>query len=47
MERQRTPQFRERVLALIQPSRDVRHLASELGIAIATIYRWQGQASRS
>ena len=42
--RQYSPQFRERVVALIQDGRDLRDLASELGIATATIYRWQKQA---
>lgn len=37
MPRQYSPQFRERVAALVQDGSDVRDLASELGIAAATI----------
>lgn len=44
MPRQYSSQFRERVVALAQDRRDVRDLANELGIAAATIYRWQRQA---
>ncbi|OJU74309.1 MAG: hypothetical protein BGO15_12755 [Microbacterium sp. 71-23] len=43
MARQYSPQFRERVLALVHDGRDAGELASELGIASATIYRWRRQ----
>lgn len=44
MPRQYSPQFRERVLALMAEGRDARTLAVELGISVATIYRWRRQA---
>lgn len=44
MPRQYSPQFRERVLALVRDGRDAGELAAELGIASATIYRWRRQA---
>ncbi len=44
MPRQYSVQFRDRVLGLVEQSRDVRELASELGISSATIYRWRQQA---
>lgn len=43
MPRQYSPQFRERVLALVKEGRDPVALAKELGIASATVYRWRRQ----
>ena len=44
MPRQYSPQFRERVVALVEHGHDVRDLSIELDIAAATIYRWRRQA---
>lgn len=44
MPRQYSPQFRERVLGLLDSGRPVSQLAIELGICEATIYRWRRQA---
>lgn len=44
MPRQYSLQYRERVVVPVQDGRDVRNLASEPGIAAATIYRWQRHA---
>ena len=41
---QYSPQFYERLLALVDDGHDARELASGLGIAAATIYRWHRQA---
>ena len=41
MPRQYSPQFRERVLALVHDGRDAGELAAELRISAATIYRWR------
>lgn len=41
---QYAPQFRERVLCLLEEGRPVGALAQELGISSATIYRWRQQA---
>lgn len=43
MPRQYSPQFRQRVLALLEEGRKVEPLADELGISSATIYRWRHQ----
>ena len=43
MPRQYSVQFRSRVLGLVEQGRDVRKLASELGISSATVYRWRQQ----
>lgn len=43
MPRQYSPQFRERVLGLLDSGRLVSQLADELGISEATIYRWHRQ----
>ncbi len=43
MPHQYSPQFRERVLALVHDGRDAGGLAAELGISSATIYRWRRQ----
>lgn len=42
--RQCSHQFRERAIALVQDGRDVRALATELGIAAATTDLWHRQA---
>ncbi len=44
MPRQYSPQFRERVLSLLEEGREVVPLANELGISSATIYRWRHQS---
>jgi transposase-like protein len=37
------PEFRRRVLELVQAGRPVRVIAAELGLAEATVYRWKAQ----
>jgi len=44
MSLQYSPQFHERVVAIVDDGHDARELASGLGIAAATIYRWRRQA---
>jgi transposase len=37
------PQFRRRVVELVRAGRPVRVIATELGLAEATVYRWKAQ----
>jgi transposase-like protein len=37
------PEFRRRVIDLIKAGRPVRVVATELGLAEATVYRWKAQ----
>jgi transposase-like protein len=36
-------EFRPRVLELVRAGRSVRLVAAELGLALATVYRWKAQ----
>jgi transposase len=37
------PEFRRRVVELVRAGRPVRVIATELGVAEATVYRWKAQ----
>ena len=43
MPRTYDPEFRRRVVELVQAGRPVRVIAAELGLAEATVYRWKAQ----
>jgi transposase len=43
MPRTYDPEFRRRVVELVQAGRPVRVVAAELGLAEATVYRWKAQ----
>ena len=43
MPRTYDPEFRRRVLELVQAGRPVRVVAEELGLAAATVHRWKAQ----
>ena len=43
MPRTYDPEFRRRVVELVQTGRPVRVVAAELGLAEATVYRWKAQ----